>query len=313
MPLQSPNPQVSTLFLSWQHLWTSLPALAAQVFAVTWYLRALGRARARGRPWPIWLTASFLVGMLVVAYGTEGGISYYERDNFTVHVVQVLLLADLAPVLLTAGAPVRLSLLASGSGRRSFALAVFHSPVLQLLTKPFVAFALNTAALYVYFMTPLYSLTERHPAFLVCVDLQFLLCGCLLWWVVVARDVLPATPPTGVRFALVLLCVPFDAYLGLEVGSVSKPLYAIGNTLSDTRAGGNVLWALAELFIVGALALLFVDWARDEERRAILADRQLDAAMAAARGIVDDVALAEGVPGKNGPEKAARGGDELNI
>ena len=39
-------------------------------------------------------------------------------------------------------------------------------------------------------------------------------------------------------------------------------------------------------FIVGGLVYLFVEWAREEERKAVRADRQLDAALAAARAVV---------------------------
>jgi len=88
------------------------------------------------------------------------------------------------------------------------------------------------------------------------------------------------------RFALVLLSIPSNAYLGLAIASATKPLFPAGNTLADTRAGGNILWALAEVFIVAALSLMFVEWAKEEERKAIRADRQLDAALAAARGVV---------------------------
>jgi hypothetical protein len=42
---------------------------------------------------------------------------------------------------------------------------------------------------------------------------------------------------------------------------------------------------LTEVLIVAVLALMFVEWARVEERKAIETDRQLDAALAAARGV----------------------------
>jgi putative membrane protein len=280
--LKSPDPQASALFFNWQVHWTSLLAIALQLLVLGWYLRSARRLAALDRRWSVPRTASFVIGLAVVAYAVEGGIAYYERVNFTTHVVQLLLLTDVAPPLLAAGAPIRLALQSSRRANAGLVRAL-HSPVARAVSQPLVAFAIATATLYVYFLTPVYGWSEAHPTFLAYVDLQFLLVGCLLWWVVIARDAMPSTCGFGMRFALVFLSVPFNAYLGLAVGSETRPLYPAGNTLVDTQAGGNVLWGLAELFIVGGLVFLFVEWAREEERKAVRADRQLDAALAAAR------------------------------
>ena len=88
------------------------------------------------------------------------------------------------------------------------------------------------------------------------------------------------------RFVLVLLMIPFNLALGLAVANVTQPLYPAGNTLADTQQGGGVLLGLAEVLVVAALALLFVEWAGEEERSAVRNDRQLDAALAAARAAV---------------------------
>jgi putative membrane protein len=117
------------------------------------------------------------------------------------------------------------------------------------------------------------------------VHLQFFLVGCALWWLIVGRDALARRLSIGMRFVLVLVQIPCDAALGLVVAMATKPSYSAGNTLADTQTGGNVFLGLAEVLIVAVLALMFVEWARDEERKAIAADRQLDAALAAAREV----------------------------
>ena len=283
MPLKSPDPQTSVLLFNWQTNWTSLLAIALELVALGWYVVGVHRVRATGRQWPPLRAASFALGLVVVAYAVEGGIAHYQRVNFSAHVVQLLLLVDVAPPLLAIGAPIRLALQSTSRRANVVVARALHSAVARAVTQPLVALAIPTASMYVYFLTPLYSWSEHHPAFLAYVDLHLLLAGCLLWWVVVARDALPRAPRFGVRFVLLSLSVPVNAFLGLAIASVSKPLYPVGNTLADTSSGGNVLWGLAEVFTVAALALLFVEWAREEERKAVRADRQLDAAMAAAR------------------------------
>jgi putative copper resistance protein D len=280
---KSPDPQATVLLFSWQTTWTCLLATVLELGALTWYVRAARRLAALGRPWPRVRFASFVVGLLVVAYAVEGGIAHYERSNFSAHVVQLLLLVDIAPPLLAIGSPLRLALQSSRGPTSTSLAAWLHSRPARLVGHPFVAFAAAVGTMYAYFLTPAYALSERHPVLLAYVELQFLVAGCLLWWVIVGRDALPRTVGFGARFILVFVSVPFNAFLGLAVASVTKPLFPAGNTLADTRAGGNVLWGLAEVFTVAALALLFVEWAREEERKAVRNDRQLDAALAVAR------------------------------
>jgi len=283
MPIKSPSPQTSTLVLHFQGGWTSLLAAVVELAVVVWYVRATKKVTAEGRRWSPLRTASFVTGMVGVAYLVEGGLAIYERSNFTAHVVQLLLLAYIAGPLLTFGAPLRLALWSTSRGPNAVLVRALHSSPARLLTQPLVALALATAVMYAYMLTPLYGASERHPSSLVLVDLAFLLAGGLLWWVVAAQDALPKPPGYGLRFVVVFALAPVDAYLGLAVASLTKPLYPAGNTLADTHVGGSMFWGLAEVLIVLALALLFVDWAREEERKAQRADRQLDAALAAAR------------------------------
>jgi putative membrane protein len=281
--VRSPSPQAHVLLFSVQTDWTSLVAIAVQVIALVWYVTSIRRLAARGRRWSPLKTVSFVTGVLVVAYAAEGGVAYYDDSNFTVHVIQHLLLMNLAPPLLAMGAPITLGLQSSSRRTTTFLLKVLHSAPARFVTNPLVAFAAATGTMYVYFLSPLYGYSEQHPVLHAYLHLQFLMAGCLFWWPIVSKDVLPKRLPYGARFVLVFLSIPFNAFLGLAIANSARPLYAAANTLADTRAGGDVLWGLGEVFTVGVLALLFVEWAAEEERKAKRADRQLDAALAAAR------------------------------
>lgn len=261
-------------------------ALAVQVVVLVWYLKSVRRLAGRGRSWSWFKTAGFGAGLLVAAYAVEGGLAYYDRSNFTVSVIQHFLLITVAPPLLAMGAPVTLALQSSSQATTAGLLKVLHGPPARLLTHPAVAFAGLMGTMYVYFLTPLYGYSEQHPLLQAYIQLHFLLAGCLFWWPMVGKDRLPRCFGFGTRFVLVFVSVPFNAALGLAVASNGRPLYPAGNTMADTQSGGNVLWGLLEVFTVAALALLFVQWAREEERRAVRVDRQLDAALAAARASV---------------------------
>jgi cytochrome c oxidase assembly factor CtaG len=281
----SPDPQTGHLVFGWQTQWTSLVAMVVQVAALVWYLQSIRRLAVLGRRWSPLRTGSFIVGILVTAYAVEGGIAYYQQRTFTAHVIQLLLLIDVAPPLLAMGAPVSLALQSSPRRVSAALFAALHGRTMRFISNPLVALLLSMGTMYVYFLTPLYRISEEHPVFLAYVHLQFFLVGCGLWWLVVGRDALARRLGVGVRFVLVLIQAPCDAALGLVIAMATKPSYPTGNTLVDTQTGGNVLLGLAEVLIVAVLALMFVEWAREEERKAIAADRQLDAALEATRAV----------------------------
>jgi cytochrome c oxidase assembly factor CtaG len=286
MPVKSPDPRTGILLFTWQTHWVSFIFLAVQLVVLAWYVTAVGRVRGRGGRWPLFRALCFVVGVAVVAYATEGGIAHYQTSNFTAHVVQVLLLVDVGPALLALGAPITLALQSSSRHTAGAMVSVLRSWPVQLLSRPLVAFAITMGSMFVYFLTPIYRISEDHPLLLAVVHLYFVLVGLQLWVLIVGRDGLPRHLSFGMRFILVLLLIPFNLALGLAVANATQPLYPAGNTLSDTQQGGSVLLGLAEVLIVLALALLFVEWAREEERSAIRNDRQLDAALAAARAAV---------------------------
>ena len=285
-PLLSPDPQLSVLATRWQTGWFDFLAIVLELVALAWYAAAARRLVRSGRRWSPYAAFSFLLGLAVLAYGYEGGIAYYEKVNFTAHTIQLMLLIAVAPPLLAGGSPLRLALLTSRGRPASALVRVMRSSWARVLTHSLTGFILATATMYVYFLTPLYGISERHPVFLAYVHLQFLISGCLMWWPVTGRDVLPQPPGFGWRFVVMAATVPVVGFLGLELAALSSPLYPAANTLADTHQGGNILWSLMIVFVVAAVSYLFVEWAREEQRRAVQSDRQLDAALAAARSVV---------------------------
>jgi cytochrome c oxidase assembly factor CtaG len=287
MPVKSPDPQASVLLLTWQVQWASFVALALQLGALVWYVASVRRLAAKGRSWSPLRTVCFVIGILVAAYATEGGIAHYEASNFTAHAVQVFLLINIVPALLALGAPITLALQSSSPRTANSLLKVLHSWWARALTQPLVAFGLAMGMAFTYFLTPLYAISERHPVFLTFLHLLFAVVVLALWILIVGQDKLPRRLGYGMRFALAFLLAPFNLALGQAIANVAQPLYPAANTLADTHAGGNVFLGLTELFAVVVIALLFVEWAREEERMAVRADRQLDAALAVARSAIE--------------------------
>lgn len=284
--MKSPVPQAHDLVLSFQTTWVAIAAVVLELCALYWYVSAARRSGQRGRPWPWAKTASFVAALLVAGYTAAGGLAFYGRSNFTMNVVRCLLLFNVVPPLLAMSSPLTLALRASSRSLAGSILAVLRSPTARSLAHPALGVVVPQAVLYVYLLTPLYSLSERQPAVGAVVHLLVVGVGCLYWWPIVGRDVTPRPLGYPSRFAMVFASVPLTITLGVAISNLSRPLYAAGNTLADTHTGGDIYWELAQVFVVAVLALLLVSYASEEERRALKADAQ--SGLLAAEGFPPD-------------------------
>lgn len=268
---------VERLLLAWQLQPLALASLALELGLASAYLAGVGRVQRRGRGWSRWKTASFLGGLAAIMVAVNSGLASYDDSVFTMHVVQHLILMSTAPPLLALGSPVTLLLQASSRRTKRVVLKVLHSRTARVLSFPLVGLALATVVMYGYFLTPLYGASLTHPLLHDATHVVFLAAGSLYWWPIVGTDPIPRRMGVGARMASLGLAIPFNAFLGIAVMSMSSPI-APRYSLGDTQAGGALLWGLGELFTLGALGVLFLEWAKVEERKAAREDRRLDAA-----------------------------------
>jgi putative copper resistance protein D len=75
---------------------------------IFFYLAAVRRLKKRGDSWHTGRTVSWVGGMLVLLYVTNGAPNAYHEFLFSVHMVGHMMLSMLVPVLLVPGAPVTL-------------------------------------------------------------------------------------------------------------------------------------------------------------------------------------------------------------
>ena len=121
--------------------------------------------------WPAGRTAAFLAGCAVLAVATCSGVARYAPVLFSVHMVEHLLLAMVAPVLLVLGAPVTLALRAlpatttpPGPARGSgCSPPSTHAPA-RLFTHPLVALGVYVVSMYAFYFTDLFELALRSHA-----------------------------------------------------------------------------------------------------------------------------------------------------
>ncbi len=272
----SPPIKIHTLLTAWQTDPVSLLALAIEVGLALLYLVGVRRLARRGRQWSPLRTLSFLAGTATVVVAVQSGLASYDSSNFTVHVIQHLLLMNMAPIFYALAAPVTLALQASGRANQERLLKVLHHPIVAFVTHPLVATTIAYVTMIGYFLTPFYNFSLEHPIVHDFTHLHFLIAGSIFWWTVIGKDPSRWRLSFPTKLGILASGIPVTAILGIALSQARTSIAPRFHTVIDTRAGGSILWVVGEMFMLVAIVLLVVQWMRYDEREAARADRRLD-------------------------------------
>jgi putative membrane protein len=237
------------------------------------YLYAIGPwRRLRDFPKPEWWRPVCYVGaLLVIAVSLNGPIhDLSDRYLFWVHMAQHLLLTLVMPPLLILGLP---GWLVDGwTARRQDGKSALVS-ILRLLTHPVFAGILFAAVLLAWHAVGAYDLMMREHGVHIATHLMFMVAAVLFWWPVVsASTLLPRLGPGLGMLYLFLGQLPMQI-LGAIITFAEEPLYtwylAAPRTwgmspLDDQKLGGLLMWVPGNLWIWGAMSVLFFQWAKKE-------------------------------------------------
>jgi putative copper resistance protein D len=110
--------------------------------------------------------------------------------------------------------------------------------------------------------------------------------GSLFFWPLLGVDPVPGRVPFPLRLLLIVLTLPFHAFLGVTImgqedligGSwyPSLPMDWLPDPVADQQVAGGILWASGDLVGLVFLAVLFTQWVRSSMREAAREDRRLD-------------------------------------
>jgi putative membrane protein len=253
--------------------------LAVVVLAAALYgRRALTLAR-RGRPVARLRAASFAGGLVVVALALVSPVDTLAEERlFSAHMVQHLLLGDLAPLLVVLG-------LTGPLTRPLLALPVLGR--LRALAHPLVALPLWALDFCLWHVPPLFDAALRHEAVHALQHGLFFVLGCLLWAVLLEPLPGPAwfSAPWKIPYVLAMWLVMLVlSQVFLWSGHAYYAPYEHDprtwglSPLGDQQAGGGVMLVESSFTMLPALVWALLRVFRESEAR----QRLLDAGVAPA-------------------------------
>jgi len=268
--------------------WSLDPVLTVvTVWAAGLYLFGVWVLHDRGDSWPLGRTLSFVVGGLgSLFFATSSGLGTYDTTLLSVHMVQHMVLSMLVPLFLALGAPITLMLRTLPRTPRGWLLALLHSRVARVLSFAPLTFLLFVISPWALYFTSWYDATLRSVPLHELMHLHLVVVGALFFWPLVGIDPVPGRVAYPFRLLLVVLTLPFHAFLGVTImgqdtligGSWYRalPMAWLPDPAADQHVAGGILWSSGDLVGLVFLGVLFTQWVRASMREARREDRRLD-------------------------------------
>lgn len=258
--------------------WTWDPAQLLLIAAAAYlYYRRTATLAARGQPVEAWRRRLFALGLFLAFMAVASPIHELgEKQFFFAHMLQHILLGDLAPLCVVVGmtGPVLQPVL-----RYRWVNA------LRFLTHPAVALPLWAYNLLLWHVPFMYQAALHDSVVHAFEHVCFFTAGAIMWSPVVETLPGPEWFGTGFKLGYIALVRLVDTGLGnvfLWSGTAFYGYYEQPNPpwgispLHDQALAGTVMMIEGSLVTIGALAWLFLRLAAEGELRQELLERGLD-------------------------------------
>jgi cytochrome c oxidase assembly factor CtaG len=259
------------------------------VWATGLYLFGVWRLHERGDRWPVGRTLAFVVGgMGLFFFATSSGIAAYDTTLLSVHMVQHMILGMAVPLFCALGAPVTLALRTLPRRPRSALLSVLHSRVARVLTFPPLTLALYVVSPWALYFSGWYDATLHSELLHELMHIHLVVVGALFFTPILGIDPVPGRVSYPFRLLLLMLTLPFHAFLGVTIMGQSELIGGdwypslhgsmpwLPDPHADQHLAGGILWGAGDLIGVVLFAVLFAQWVRASMKEARREDRRLD-------------------------------------
>jgi cytochrome c oxidase assembly factor CtaG len=243
------------------------------------YARRVRTLAGRGQPVPAWRLWCFGLGLLLLAFAVATPLAAFaEQQFFSAHMLQHVILGDLAPLAILAGltGPVLRPLLSFRAVN-----------ALRVLSHPFVALPIWAVNLYIWHLPLFYEGAVRHELVHALEHACFFTAGLIMWSPVLEVLPGPAWFGTGAKLAYVVVVRLVETVLAnifLWSGNAFYDVYRHPaerwgiSAAADQGIAGAVMMIEGSLVTLIALGWLFLRLAKEGELRQQLIERGLDPA-----------------------------------
>jgi cytochrome c oxidase assembly factor CtaG len=241
----------------------------------------------RGRPAPLWRQLCFGAGLLTIVVALVSPIAHIAEELVIAHMVEHLLLGDIATLLLVLG-------LTGPLLQPILSIRAFDR--LRILAHPLVAFPLWALNFYVWHVPALYDAAYGGAPMHLLEHMSFIFFGCLMWMPVFGPLPKPTWFTAAWKVGYVIAVRFAGAILGnvlMWSGTVLYPVYAEGEAywnitpLADQSTAGVVMMVEGTFLGLGLLAWVFFEVSREGIEKQRLLDLALE------RGVELDEARAQ--------------------
>ncbi|HKJ35447.1 MAG TPA: cytochrome c oxidase assembly protein [Solirubrobacterales bacterium] len=258
----------------------TLASASLAAVGIAYAIRA-SRLAVQGRPLPTWRLASFAAGIVVLVVAIASPLEQLAEELITGHMVQHLLIIDIAALLLVLGltGPILQPV-----------LAVRWLRWIRALAHPIVSFVLWAAILYVWHIPALYQAATFDSPLLHGIEhATFLFAGLGIWLSLIGPLPKPAWFGNGAKVIYVIAVRLVGTVLANVLMWSGSPLYpdyepsqlARGvEPLSDQGWAGIVMMFESTVVTLATLTWLFFLWARQDIERQELLDYAADRGIA---------------------------------
>jgi putative copper resistance protein D len=271
--------------------WELAPVLALLTLgAVCLYAVGVNALHSRGDRWPVGRSVAFGAGIAAFVLATQSGLAAYDTTLLSVHMAQHMILSMVVPLAVALSAPVTLALRTLPARPRRWLLAVLHSRVGKVLTFPPLTFLLYVVSPWALYFSGWYAASLQSSWVHEAMHVHLVVVGSLFFWPLLGLDPVPGRVAYPFRMLLVLLTLPFHAFLGVTIMGQSELLGGdwypalhtgemgawLPDPADDQHLAGGLLWSSGDLVGLLVFGVLFVQWVRSSMKEGEREDRRLD-------------------------------------
>jgi putative membrane protein len=263
-----------SLLTSWSVDPLQLAPIALVGVAYALRARTLARRDQSVPAWRIWLFALGITLLLVAVASPVAKAG--EEELFSFHMLQHLLIGDLAPLCLLAG-------LTGPLLRPVLALPGVYG--LRVFANPFVALPIWALNLALWHVPALYEAAVEHSSVHALEHVAFFTAGVVLWLPVLETLPAPEWFGTGSKLAYIVVVRLVATVIGNVFVWGGSPFYDVYETgddylglspQGDQSLAGSLMMLEGSVVTIVAIAWLFLRMAQEGEVRQTLIERGLD-------------------------------------